>query len=358
VIRLVIRPGLPLLFGLLTSACGSRTGLDVNAVCGVAGETRPCFDGCASGLQTCDSGVWLECVAPVVKEACSDVCGTGERTCVQGTFGACVVPPSQRPCENVCGIGIETCENAAWSACEVPDTILPCSSKCGDGTQPCSSGVLGACNAPQPLPPVLEATVRDFLASHPDMEREEGRTERGLVLPELGDDDKPVYAHGTQGTFTTSGEAAFDQWYRDVPGVNQTTTVPLPLLRSARDERLYLFNSAAFFPIDGDLFGNEGNVHNYHFTLEASGTFLYQGGERFRFLGDDDVFVFINRTLVIDLGGLHQSLSQEVYLDGIAPKIGLELGGLYPLHIFFAERKTLASNFNIETSIEGLGDCP
>src|SRR5690606_10876106 len=168
----------------------------------------------------------------------------------------------------------------------------------------------------------------------------------------------PVYAGGASGTATTSGSEAFDQWYRDVPGVNLSTIVELPLTRPARDDRLYRFNSSSFFPIDGELFGNEGNFHNYHFTLEATGTFLYRGGEVFQFTGDDDVFVFINHQLVIDLVVLHRTLSQNVHLDGIAPKIGLELGQVYPLHIFFAERKTFESNFNIETSIEGLGVCP
>jgi fibro-slime domain-containing protein len=178
------------------------------------------------------------------------------------------------------------------------------------------------------------------------------------VANELGSDGKPVYAGGPYGTPNTEGQSTFDQWYRDVPGVNETTTVELPLVNSPRDPRLYLFQSSSFFPIDGQLLGNEGNFHNFHFTLEAVGTFLYKGEETFRFTGDDDVWVFINGQLAIDLGGTHTSMSHKVVLDGIAPKIGLVLGQTYPLHIFFAERHTFDSNFNIETSIEGLGECP
>ncbi|MCA9704662.1 MAG: fibro-slime domain-containing protein [Myxococcales bacterium] len=201
------------------------------------------------------------------------------------------------------------------------------------------------------LPPAncqteLMATVRDFSQSHPDFEYVIA-VDPGIVEPMLGGDGKPVYAGGSAGT--TTGAANFDQWYRDVPGVNMTIPIQIPL--TDQGDGTYTYDNPAFFPIDDQGFGNEGNAHNYHFTLEMHTQFTYQGGEVFTFRGDDDLFTFINGRLGIDLGGVHGPLEGSIDLDAMAGALGIVPGGTYDLDFFFAERHTSESNFRIETTI-------
>jgi len=192
----------------------------------------------------------------------------------------------------------------------------------------------------------LVATVRDFSQSHPDFEYEIA-VDPGIVESMLGGDGKPVYAGGTAGT--TTGAANFDQWYRDVAGVNVSLPVEIPLTDNG--DGSYTYDNPSFFPIDDQGHGNEGNAHNYHFTLEMHTQFTYQGGEVFTFRGDDDLFTFINGRLGIDLGGVHGPLEGSIDLDAMAGTLGIVPGGTYDLDFFFAERHTSQSNFRIETTI-------
>ncbi|MBL9104102.1 MAG: fibro-slime domain-containing protein [Myxococcales bacterium] len=190
----------------------------------------------------------------------------------------------------------------------------------------------------------LNVTIRDFQFSHPDMEDYCCGQVNGLVQNMLGPGNKPVFANAGNPKMLTDAPT-FAQWYTDVPQVNQKTTIVIDLQEIMPG--VYSYQSNSFFPVDNMLFGNEGQAHNYHFTTEIHTQFQYNGGEVFTFSGDDDVWVFVNKQLAIDIGGVHGPAQKSVNID----TLGLTIGQIYPLDVFHAERHTVDSNFRIDTTI-------
>jgi fibro-slime domain-containing protein len=209
----------------------------------------------------------------------------------------------------------------------------------------------------------LVAKVRDFSSvTHADFEKYTGTGTKGLVETVLGSDGKPVFNTTGSPVQITSADT-FKQWYNDTAGVNVAIAVPLPLTPMPNHADSYEFTSNAFFPIDGKgfaaaptnepmLMGDDKKLHNFSFTTEVHTSFTYQGMESFSFNGDDDLWIFVNGRLALDLGGLHPSQDGTINFDAMAAQLGIEVGKTYKMDIFHAERHTTASHFTIRTNIE------
>lgn len=265
--------------------------------------------------------------------------------------------PGRRPQAGVEGRALALLLGALISGCNCGSSVVTMGGKdggTGGGTGSgggAGSGGGGGSDDGGCVPGIV-ATLRDFHEAHPDFEKFLG-SKKGIVKTQLGADKKPVYGPEPQTQpIVTSGQANFDQWYRDVPGVNMAFQQTLPLAQTSPGH--FAYDNSSFFLLDGRGFGNEGNPHNFHFTTEIHGRFTYKGGEVFTFRGDDDVWVFVNGRLALDLGGVHGAEEGTITFDAQAAALGITVGQAYPLDVFHAERHTTESNFRIETTIDCL----
>lgn len=313
--------------------CDAQCHLEEGFVCPTAGQAcreTVCGDGIVEGLEQCEDR------NNDLGDGCDPFCHKEPR-CENGN------------CEGVCGDGVR----------------LP-SEECDDGNTRDYDGCSSSCRVEigfqctdefetEPDSISIPIIYRDFMGrdlpdGHPDFEYVTG-DDRGIVANNLGSDGKPVYASsGT--TPTTNGRTYFDQWYRDTAGVNMTIVETLTLNRT--DPGTFVFDSSSFFPLDGRGWVGAGREpartggHNFHFTSEVRYWFQYQGGEELSFRGDDDVWVFFNGILAIDIGGVHPAESASITLDATqASRLGLRIGGIYEAAVFQAERHTVASSYRL-----------
>ncbi len=282
-----------------------------------------CGDGVAEGTEECDDGNLQ------IGDGCTPFCER-EPDCSGGT------------CTPQCGDGQvfpgEACDDGNGAD--------------GDGcSRTCALEPGFTCTVVTMTPPDfvdLPIVYRDFRASHPDMQRSICGLRPGLVEATWGPDRKPVpVTPPINNCFQDA--ASFSEWYNDGPS-SLTFAETLRVDRQA--DGTYVFDSNSFFPLDGrgwtTLGDPEPSGHNFYFTSGVRFWFQYDPEQELTFRGDDDVWVFINGRLAVDIGGVHPPRAGSVTLDATnEAALGLTPGGLYEAAVFQAERHTSQSNYRL-----------
>ena len=374
--------------------CSSDCAVEAGWVCdGRDCSAAGCGDGIVAGYEECED----DDIGPTSGDGCSDRCRLEPGFVCEGVGEPCRA--------TVCGDGIveglEACDDGNYSTadgCSPDCQLIPdcspgfCYPVCGDGLlfpgEACDDGNLRAGDGCSPSCEVesgfacvvteeadqdriaVSTVFRDFLGSdlpggHPDFQRGPPyRLSTGLVEPTLGPDGVPVFAPDGPGDIASA--ESFSTWYRDS---EYSVTVPGELVLTKTQAGTFELDDSTFFPLDGACpapaaegqhcgrtgmgeeptrTANDGLQHNFHFTTAVRTFFEYRGNEQLNFRGDDDVWVFINGRLAVDVGGVHAAESGSVTLDPpTAADLGLVPGGIYEIAVFHAERQTVASNFRL-----------
>jgi fibro-slime domain-containing protein len=344
-----------------SAACTVETGF----ACPTAGQpchATVCGDNTKEGAESCDDG------NTVPGDGCSMDC-RAEPVCTGNL--------DPNGCTSPCGDGLklpeEECDDGNRSS--------------GDGcSADCKLETGWNCTVVAETTTTVPIIFRDMIPSnatrttdplpHPNFEvpRDSGGVVKGIVKDALGADREPEYNDTVDTTRSmTTNATDFNSWYHNSK-YSMVVVDTLPLVAQTNGTYVYdhsgvynrttgAWTTPAFFALDGRGWATppdgpeipwletstvDSAKHNFSFTSEVRYWFEYQGGESLSFIGDDDVWVFVNGKLAVDLGGVHGAQPGSITLDATAATtFSLTVGKIYEIVVFQAERKIVQSSYKL-----------